>query len=132
MTVPLALALTLSIVAAGGCASAPSSLERLATQPAEEFRGHYTFGSGGSWFVRCGAAPADSAWWVTITGAAVAQVDEARRGGRLVDGRAAYARWRAVVTLGGEVGPRGPGVPALLVREVLELRAPRADDCVAP
>lgn len=118
-------------VMAAGCASA-TSLERLATQAPEEFLGHYTTGSGGSWFRRCGAAPADSAWWATITGDAVAQVEEARRAGRLVEGRPAYVHWRAVLTLGGEIGPRGPGVPALLVREVVELRAPRADDCTTP
>lgn len=125
----LALALTFAAAAGGACAAGASSLERLATQPAEEFSGHYTGGAGGSWFRRCGAAPADSAWWVTITGAAVEQVTEARRDGRLLDGRPVFVRWRAVLTLGGEVGPRGPGAPALLVREVLELRAPGGDDC---
>lgn len=116
---------------AGACASAPSSLERLAMQAPEEFRGHYTVGPEGSWFRPCGAAAGDSAWWATITGDAVGQVADARRDGHLVEGRPAYAHWRAVLTRGGEVGPRGPGAPALLVREVLAMRAARPDDCAA-
>ena len=35
----------------------------------------------------------------------------------------------AAVTTAGEIGPRGPGAPALLVRELIELRPAADDDC---
>ncbi|MGZ8470670.1 MAG: hypothetical protein ACXW61_13615 [Gemmatirosa sp.] len=113
-----------------GCATGRSSLERLNDAPPQDFRGHYTRGPDGSWFRPCGAPASDAAWWVTATGAAVAQLDGARRAGQLADGRASFVHWRAVQTRGGEVGP--PGATALLVREVLAVRPAAANDCAAP
>ena len=125
---PAAVAALLSL---GGCATRPSSLDVLNATPAQEYRGHYTrTQADGSWFRPCGAAAADSAWWVTVTGGAVAQIDEARRAGQLVEGRPSFVHWRAVLTRGGEVGP--PGATALLVREVVTVRAAAPGDCAAP
>lgn len=115
---------------AGACATGGrSSLEALNAQTPREFRGHFTTGADGSWFRSCGAAPADSAWWATVTGAAAEQLADARRAGRHVDGRPSYVQWRAVLTTGGEIGPRGRGAPALLVRDVATLRPAAASDC---
>jgi hypothetical protein len=114
----------------GGCAARQSSLDALSAQPPREYRGHYTRGEAGSWFRPCGAAAADSAWWVTVTDAAIPQIDSARRAGQLVEGRPSFVHWRAVLTRGGEVGPRG--ATALLVREVVAVRAPATTDCTAP
>lgn len=110
----------------GGCATQKNSLSDL---PVKELAGHYTSGQGESWFRPCGAAPTDRPWWVTFTEGSVAQADQARTAGQLVAGKSYFVRWRAAVTTGGEVGPQGPGVPALLVRDLLELRAPSDDDC---
>jgi hypothetical protein len=93
-------------------------MEQLNKQPPEAFRGHYSLGASGSWFRSCSAAPSDSTWWVTVTGSAVPKIEDAKRGGQLAEGRSVFVEWRAVMTRGGEVGPRGPGFPALLVREV--------------
>ncbi len=101
------------------------SLDRL---PVAEFRGHFASAPGASWFTPCGAAP-DDRWWVTLTGTAVGQAEAARKAGALAPGAPAFVRWRAAKTTGGEVGPRGPGQPALLVREVLEIRAAADGDC---
>jgi hypothetical protein len=109
-----------------GCATQKASLADL---PVQEYAGHFTSGPGKSWFRPCGAAPGDRPWWVTFTERSVAQADEARAAGRLAPGNSYYVRWRAALTTGGEVGPQGPGVPALLVRELLDLRPAGADDC---
>jgi hypothetical protein len=128
------LSLSPAVVAAaltfGGCAARQSSsLDRLNAQPPEEYRGHYTPGPGGAWFRPCGMAAADSAWWVTVTDAAIPQIDSARRAGQLLEDRPSFVHWRAVRTQGGEVGPRG--ATALLVREVLTVRPAAASDCAA-
>ena len=118
---PLRLAVVLAAaVAATACAARRPSLDQL---PSRELTGHFTGGTAGSWFRPCGAAPADSGWWVTFTGRAVAQRDSLRRTGQLPDGERRFVRWLAAVTEGGEIGPRGPGVPALLVREIVTVRA---------
>jgi hypothetical protein len=59
---------------------------------------------------------------VTFTDRAVAQHDSLRRTGELPEGERRWVRWLAAVTEGGEIGPRGAGVPALLVREILAVR----------
>jgi len=112
-----------------GCA-ARSSLDRLNDQPAQEYRGHYTRNADGSWFRPCGAAAADAAWWVTVTGTAVSQLDSARKAGQFAEDRSSFVHWRAVLTRGGEVGP--PGATALLVRDILVVRPAAPDDCAAP
>jgi hypothetical protein len=111
----------------GGCATNKMPLSDL---PAQELAGHYVSGTGESWFTPCGAAPADGSWWVTLTGQAVERIEQARAAGQLVPGQRYFVRWRAAVTTDGQIGPRGPGLPALLVREVLELRAASDNDCV--
>jgi hypothetical protein len=105
-------------------------LDALNARPAQEYRGHYTLGPGGAWFRPCGAAPADSALWVTVVDRAAARVEEAKRAGELVEGRPSYVQWRGVTTRGGEVGPRGS--TALIVREVLVVRPSAAGDCASP
>lgn len=121
--------LVAAVLLVGACAPQAPSLGEL---PASEMAGHYTGGTiGESWFRPCGASPADSASWVTFTGDAVAQVERARSSGRLVPGTRYFVRWTAAVTTSGQVGPRGPGVPAYLVRNVLELRPPTDTDCAA-
>jgi len=120
-----------AMLSLGGCAARQSSLDVLNATPAQEYRGHYTRSQAdGSWFRPCGATAADSAWWVTVTGGAVAQIDEAHRAGQLVDGRPSFVHWHAVLTRGGEVGPRGR--TALLVREVVAVRATAPGDCATP
>lgn len=116
----------MALVAFTGCAR-QSALEQLNTTPPQEYRGHYTRGSNGSWFKPCNAAPADSAWWVTVTGIAVSQLDSARTRGLFTEERATFVHWRAVLTRGGEVGP--PGATALLVRDILVVRPAAAGDC---
>ncbi len=113
-------------LALAGCAARAPSLADL---PARELAGHYTSGPDGSWFRPCEPTPADASWWVTLTGRAVQQADSLRSAGQLVPGRRVLVRWRAAVTTGGEVGPQGPGVLALLVRDVLELRTATDGDC---
>ena len=60
---------------------------------------------------------------------AAAQVEDARREGRLSASAPVFVHWIAAWTTDGKVGPRGPGKPALLVREFRVLRPARADDC---
>lgn len=108
-----------AMLALSACVSLRGSgLEQLNRQPPETFRGHYTFGASGSWFRSCTASQSDSTWWVTVTNDAVPKIEDAKRSGQLSDGRSIFVVWRAVLTRGGEVGPRGPGYPALLVRDV--------------
>lgn len=97
--------------------------------PTRDVTGHYTGSRGQSWFRPCGLAPSDSAWWVTFTDRAVIQRDSLRRAGALPDGERRFVRWLAAVTESGRVGPRGPGAPALLVREIIDVRPPTAGDC---
>jgi hypothetical protein len=112
-------------VVVGAACAGRRSLDELPTQL---FVGHYSGVGGGSWFRRCGAEPSDSAWWVTFTGVAVEQRDSLRREGEFPDA-SLFVRWRAAMTEGGEVGPRGPGVPALLVRDIIEVRDSAPGDC---
>lgn len=115
-----------AILALMACAS-QSALERLNTAPAQEYRGHYTRGPNGSWFTPCDASAADTSWWVTVTGIAVAQLDSARSKSLFVEGRPSFVHWHAVLTRGGEVGP--PGSTALLVRDILVVRPAAPGDC---
>jgi hypothetical protein len=108
---------------AGGCETDQKHLDSL---PSQEFTGYYSEGVGRSWF-RPADAPVDGpAWWVTFTGQAVYQVQQAREAGKLLAGQPYFVRWQAAITKGGEIGPRGKGEPALLVREILELKPAEA------
>ena len=120
----LSLSTSCALVAALGCVRQPSLNEL----PVNEFTGHNTPAASASWFVACGAAAADSSW-VTFTDRAVTQRDSIANAGLLRHGQRHFVRWRAAVTVGGEVGPRGPGVPALLVREILVVRPAAVGDC---
>lgn len=120
-------------LALGACGAARSGgLEALQRQPTAAYRGHYTIGPDGSWFRPCGAA-AEEPWWVTVTGASVGQLDSARRAGQLREGQPSFVAWQAWLTRGGEIGPKGPGHPALLVRTIDAVRpAGRLEaDCAA-
>lgn len=108
----------------GACAYQPSLNEL----PSSDHAGHLTPSAAGTWFVPCGIAAADSAW-VTFTDGAVAQRDSLTRAGGLVAGTRYFVRLRAAVTEGGEIGPRGVGAPAYLVREILVIRPPSPSDC---
>jgi len=113
-----------------GCATQSKSLSDLPTQ---EFTGYYTSAPDQSWFHASESADGTARMWVTFTGQAVAQVEHARTAGQFLPGHRYFVRWRAAVTTSGEVGPQGPGSPALLVRELLELRpAPASDDSKRP
>jgi hypothetical protein len=129
-TLPARAALALAVVLVNtACAVSRSSMDVLNATPPTEYRGHFTAGSAGSWFLPCGVRDTADAWWVTLTGTSVTQIEAARRDGRVRADLPSYVRWRAVFTRGGEVGPPGRG--ALLVREVIEAR-PRGDgDCTA-
>jgi hypothetical protein len=118
--------LVLGLLIAGACVTHRTSLDDL---PSRELTGHYTTDDGGSWFRSCGSGPEEPSWWVTFTGRSVARADRARASGDLVPGVRYFVRWNAAVTTGGEVGPQGEGVPALLVRELIELRPAADDDC---
>ena len=109
----------------GGCATQTKSLSDLPTQ---EFTGYYTGAPGQSWFHAAEDAHGTAPMWVTFTGHAVTQVEQARAAGQFLPGQRYFVRWRAAVTTSGEVGPRGPGSPALLVRELLEFRPVPARD----
>lgn len=111
-----------------GCGTGRVSLS---DPPARELAGHFVSTPKENWFTPCNASPGDGAWWATVTGGAVQSIDAARAAGRLEPGRNYFVRWNAVVVTDGRVGPRGPGQPALLVREVLELREATETDCSA-
>jgi hypothetical protein len=119
----IALAIPATVLA-GACAAHQSEVQ---TTPAEVFAGHVTVTADGAWFTRCGDTTG-SKWWVTFTEAAVAQADRAKASGLLAS-PPTFVRWTAVRTDGKQVGPGGP---ALLVREILDVRAPAATDCSEP
>lgn len=100
--------------------------------PAKEISGHYTQGENSGWFEPCEPGVENSMWWVTFTGSSAAQFDQARAANQLVSGERYFVRFKAAVTKDGEVGPQGPGVPALLVSEILEIRPATDGDCPPP
>lgn len=128
MTGTRVVVLGLSLLVAG-CAARQVPTDEL---PEREVRGHFTAEAGGSWFRPCGAGEADPAWWVTFTGASVEQAERERAVGRLVPATRTFVRFRTAVETEGRVGPQGPGVPALLVREILEAVPASEGDCDAP
>jgi invasion protein IalB len=105
-----------------GCAAHEVNTQKT---PAEPFSGHVSVSAdGGAWFTRCGDA-AGSKLWVTFTEKSVEQAQRAKAAG-LLGSDPTFVRWMASRTDGRQVGPGGP---ALLVRDIAEVRAPRADDC---
>jgi hypothetical protein len=108
------------------CASGGGSLDDL---PVQEYVGHYRAAAGGSWFTPCGASADAAPMWVTYTEVSVAQCDAFLSAPGTDPGDPVFVLWRAAVTTGGEVGPAGPGAPALLVREILEMRPATEGDC---
>lgn len=103
------------------CASVPDT----SSLPVAEYAGHLVTQEQGNWFEPCGA-PAGERWWVTFTERSVPQIAEARARGVATADVRAFVRWRAARTDERHVGPGGP---ALLVREVLEVRAAEDADC---
>lgn len=120
-TLPRCLLLALVACSGAACSSVPDT----SSLPVEEYAGHLVTEERGSWFEPCGAA-AGERWWVTFTERSVAQIGDAREGGVGTAGARAFVRWRAARTDERHVGPGGP---ALLVREILEVRAARSEDC---
>lgn len=93
--------------------------------PVEAFAGHVVTTSNGSWFTPCGVDPT-TRWWITYVDLAVRQADAARKSGLLAENVRTFVRWRASRTDEKLVGPGGP---ALLVRDIFEIRAASPDDC---
>ena len=122
----LIISLALAGVLLSGCAGRPADTMSL---PIEPFSGHVTTTPTGTWFVSCDAAANASPWWVTWVDASVRQVEDAKKAGLLGTDERMFVRWRASRTDGRLVGPGGP---ALLVRDIFEIRPPRANDCRGP
>ena len=110
-------------MAASGCAARQAAPVQL---PVETFSGHLTRTAGGTWFTPCGSADRPAKWWATYVDAAVRQAEDAARSGSLPIDRRMFVRWRASRTDERLVGPGGP---ALLVRDIFEIREPTAQDC---
>ena len=116
----------LAAVLSSGCAVHSSDVSKL---PVEAFSGHILTTAQGTWFTPCGADAASTRWWVTYVDAAVKQSQAARASGQLATGERAFVRWRASRTDERLVGPGGP---ALLVRDIFEIRPPGPADCSRP
>jgi hypothetical protein len=95
--------------------------------PIEPFSGHVTVTATGTWFTPCGSAD-PVRWWVTYVDASVRQSNEAKKKGLLAPNQRMFVRWRASRT---DDRLAGPGGPALLVRDIFEIRAPRSNDCAS-
>ena len=117
---PFLAAAACVLVLTAACASHQMSAQKT---PAETFAGHVTTSADGTWFTRCGDT--GSKWWVTFTEASVEQAQRAKAAG-LLGSEPTFVRWKAARTDERQVGPGGP---ALLVREIDEVRASRPDDC---
>jgi hypothetical protein len=107
----------------GACAAHRVELQDM---PSETFAGHATADATSTWFTPCGTAPGAAKWWITFTGASVSQVERAKGSGLLAAGQRTFVRWSGARTDERHIGPGGP---ALLVRDILEVRAAGPDDC---
>jgi hypothetical protein len=116
--------LAVAVLCTVGCSARGPELSEL---PVQEFAGHLTATADAYWFRPCTAA--EERWWVTLTDRSVGQVRAALDEGRINRSSPAFVRWRAALTDERVVGPGGP---ALLVREVLEIRSAGAADCGMP
>ena len=112
------LALVITCLLASGCAATQADVASLPTEP---FSGHVVRTANGTWFTPCGAAESVR-WWVTYVDASVRQAKTATDNGQLPLDQRAFVRWRASRTDDRLVGPGGP---ALLVRDIFEIRSPR-------
>ncbi|MBA2304207.1 MAG: hypothetical protein H0W08_16465 [Acidobacteria bacterium] len=112
-----------AVLLAGACAVRQAEVPPL---PVEAVSGHVTDGPTGTWFTPCSSAGGTSRWWVTYVDASVAQARNARNAGLLRTGQRTFVRWRASGT---DDRLLGPGGPALLVRDIFEIRASSDDDC---
>jgi len=112
--------LAVCVLLAGACASHRPDVPQLTV---ETFSGHVTTNPEGTWFTPCGSA--DAPWWVTYVDASVRQAQEAKTAG-LLAGKRTFVRWRASRTDGRLAGPGGP---ALLVRDIFEVRGATSNDC---
>ena len=110
-------------VLAAACSARQGEIPKLTVEP---LAGHVTTTATGTWFVPCGAAEGASRWWVTYVDASVRQAEQARKEGLLALNQRTFVRWRASRTDEKLVGPGGP---ALLVRDIFEIRAPKPGDC---
>ena len=113
-----------ALVMAGACASSRAPVTQLSVEP---FSGHVIATDTGTWFTPCGSAESVR-WWVTFVDASVRQAEQAKKSGQLAVNRRAFVRWRASRT---DDRVAGPGGPALLVRDIFEIRAPGSNDCGA-
>jgi hypothetical protein len=113
----------LAVLLCTGCAAHESGVQTL---PSEPFSGHLTEAGDGTWFTPCAVTDNTAKMWVTFIGAAVDQAQRAKSSGVLASGQSAYVRLSAART---DERLAGPGGPALLVRDIAEIRAARADDC---
>lgn len=116
--------LPVCLVTLGACAGGME----ITQLPVEPFAGHVLTTAKGSWFTPCGAE-GGTRWWVTYVDDAVRQVREAKSSGAFADNERTFVRWRASRTDEKVVGPGGP---ALLVRDIFEIRPPGDDDCRRP
>ena len=113
----------LAVIIPAACAARQGDLPPL---PVEPFFGHVTTTPTGTWFVPCGSATGSQRWWVTYVDASVRQAADAKKAGLLATNERTFVRWRASRT---DERLTGPGGPALLVRDIFEIRAPRGNDC---
>jgi hypothetical protein len=120
----LIAALALATVLAGCATHGPDPMHL----PVEPFAGHVVTTPTGAWFTPCGADES-TRWWVTYVDKAVRQVEEAKAAGLLQQNDRTFVRWRASRT---DERLIGPGGPALLVRDIFEIRAPSTSDCGRP
>jgi hypothetical protein len=117
---PALLALLVLTAACATRGSQPGDL------PAQEYSGHLIRMAEGSWFEPCTGAPAGERWWVVFTERSVPQIQAAALDGRMRPGERTFVHWRAAPT---DESVAGPGGPAVLVREILELRPAADGDC---
>ena len=112
-----------ALLTMAGCAARQPTSSDL---PSEPFAGHLTW-SDGYWFERCGST--GERWWVTFVDRASGQMQQGAEVDALKGGGRRFVRVSAARTDERHVGPGGP---ALLVRDIVEIRNPSDTDCGRP